>query len=56
MSRGNEVTVVFISDALAQEERQIFTYLNEASVQVVQIQRDRDFVDVFEQNVSGGVI
>ncbi len=56
IARGNDVTVVLMRDTLTKEQQNIRSYMNEASIQVVQIQRDRDFADVFEQNAAGGVL
>ena len=55
-SRGNDVTVVLLCDTLTEEEQNIQSYMSEASVQVVQIQRDRFFADVFAQTVTGGAL
>lgn len=55
-SRGNDVTVVLLCDTLTEEQQNIRAYMSEASIQVVQIPRDRDFADVFAQTVTGGAL
>ena len=55
-ARGNEVAVVLMCDALTEEQQRIRTYMNEASIRVVQIQHDRDFADAFEQTGTGGAV
>ncbi len=51
---GNDVTVVLLRDTLTEEQQRIRNYMAEASIKVVQIPRDRDFAEVFEQRETGG--
>lgn len=56
IAQGNDVTVVLMRDTLPKDQQEIYTYLTEASVRVVQIPCDRDFADVLERQIAGGAV
>ncbi len=56
IARGNDVTVVLMRDTLTKEQENVRSYMNEASIRLVQIPRSSDFVDVFERPEAGGVL
>lgn len=53
---GNDVTVILLRDSLTEEQENLWTYMREASIQLVLVPQSRDFVEVFEQSVTGGAL